>query len=384
MAFNLLNQIGESMIFRRAREVKNQLLTELDARKRVEEALRESERQLRLLLDNANDAIFYLDLQGMIQWSSHYATVVCGLAASQMAGRSIMTVLTPASALKAESRLAAVRRGEAVPPLVELEFLRPDGSTVLAEANITSIRKSGEVVGRLVVVRDITEGKRAEQALRESERRLQQLLDDRERISRDLHDNIIQTLYAIGLGLEESQRLLEEDSKTASSNLSNAIKDLNAVIRDVRSYITWSEPKIPSGRQLKAAIERLARTMEGTHLLHFRLKVDQEAADRLTPEEASHVLYIAREAMSNSLRHSKARDGIVSLQVSDENICLTVADAGEGFDTTNTARYGQGLRNMAVRAQKLDARLQIISEPGMGVRIMLDIPMVRKRALAGV
>ena len=166
--------------------------------------------------------------------------------------------------------------------------------------------------------------------------------------------------------------------------MSNAIKDLNAVIRDVRSYITWSEPKIPSGRQLKAAIERLARTMEGTHLLHFRLKVDQEAADRLTPEEASHVLYIAREAMSNSLRHSKARDGIVSLQVSDENICLTVADADEGFDTTNTERYGQGLRNMAVRAQKLDARLQIISEPGMGVRIMLDIPMVRKRVFVEV
>ena len=358
------------------------LKEEIVEQRETEEALRESEERFRLIMGHANDAIFYIDSNGVIQWSSHRAEVMTGQPRDKFISCNIVKLLTPESAVAAATPLAGVRQGETVPPLVELEFLRPDGSTVFTEANIAIVEKEAKVIGWLVAVRDITVRKRAEVALHESEQRLSQLLEDRERISRDLHDNIIQTLYAIGLGLEESQRLIGEDSKTAVSNLSNAVKELNAVIRDVRSYIAWSEPKVSGGRQLKAAIERLARTMEGTHLLHFRLKVDQEAAERLTPEEASHVLYIAREAMSNSLRHSKARDGIVSLQVSDENICLIVADAGDGFDTTNTERCGQGLHNMSVRAQKLDARLQIVSEPGLGVRIVLDIPKVRKRASA--
>jgi PAS domain S-box-containing protein len=358
------------------------LKQEIADRKRAEEALRSSEERFRLIVSHVSDAIVYLDLAGIVRWANHQAVVLSGRSMEEMVGQSFMAVLAPEAAARAEARLDAIRRGESVPPLVEFEINRPDGNLIWVEANFTSVLEDGKVVGRLLVSRDITERKQAEEALRESEQRLSQLLEDRERISRDLHDNIIQTLYAIGLGIEESQRLFGENSKPASSNLSNAIKELNSVIRDVRSYIAWSEPKVLDGRQLKAAIERLARTMEGTHLLHFRLKVDREAADKLTPEEASHVLYIVREAMSNSLRHSKARDGIVSLQVSDENICLTVADAGDGFDTTNPERYGQGLRNIAVRAQKLDARLQIVSEPGLGVRIVLDIPKVKKHASA--
>ena len=485
------------------------LRVQVAERLKVEGVLRESEERFRLIMEHANDAIFFLGLNGVVQWASRGATVLTGRTLNELLDRPFTAILAPASAAVAEARLATIRRGESVPPLVEFEMLRPDGNVVWVEANFTSVLEDGKVVGRLLVARDITERKRAEralresqeqfsnafgnasigmalvgtdgrwlqvnrslceivgyteqellattfqaithpddlaidlayvrqmlegaiqtyqmekryfhkqghivwillsvslvrdpqetplyfiaqiqaiterkraeEALRESEQRLSQLLEDRGRISRDLHDNIIQMLYAIGLGLEESQRLLGEDSKTASSNLSNAVKELNAVIRDVRSYIAWSEPKVSDGRQLKAAIERLARTMEGTHLLHFRLKVDQTAADRLTPEEASHVLYIAREAMSNSLRHSQARDGIVVLEARDGNICFVVADVGEGFDTTNTERYGQGLHNMAVRAQKLDARLQIISEPGLGVRIVLDIPKVKKHASA--
>jgi PAS domain S-box-containing protein len=494
------------------RLVIEKLNREIVERKRSEETLRESEERFRLIMEYANDAIFFLDLNGVVQWTSNQASLLTGRPMSELVGRPIVALLTPASAKVAEARLAAARRGEAVQPIVEMEVIHPTGDSVWLELNAISVTDPQKPSGRLIVARDITERKRVEEALRENEQqmrlfmlatndsiwnwdmaacsvtrsgferafgysaeevvpsvdwwkerlhpddrervlstfqdavvrgsitysyeyrfrrrdgsyavisdrayivrdgtgnpvrmlgamtditerkraevalhesgqRLNQLLDDRERISRDLHDNIIQMLYAIGLGLEESQRLLGKDSRAASSNLSHAVKELNAVIRDVRSYIAWSEPKISDGRQMKAAIERLARTMEGTDLLHFRLKVDQAAADKLTPEEASHVLYIAQEAMSNSLRHSQARDGIVVLEARDGKVCLVVADVGEGFDTTDTGRYGQGLRNMAARAQKLDARLQIISEPGLGVRIMLDIPMVKKRAPAGV
>jgi PAS domain S-box-containing protein len=355
---------------------------DIEDRKRAEEALRESQADLAEAQRVAEIGSWSFDLvRNRISWSDELYRVF-GISKSDFAG----TYETFLSRVHADDRQLVFEanrqaRSKGTPFKIEYRILLPNGELkTIRETGYASKDPEDNVVRLFGTSQDITERKLTENALRESEQRLNQLLEDRERISRDLHDNIIQMIYAIGLGLEESQRLLEEDAKAASSNLSNAIKELNAVIRDVRSYITWSEPEISDGRQLKSAIERLARTMEGTHRLHFRLKVNQEAADRLTPEEAAHVLHIAREAMSNSLRHSQARDGTVVLEARDGNIHLAVADVGVGFDTTDTGRYGQGLRNIATRARSLDARLEIISKPGLGVRIMLDIPMVKERA----
>src|SRR2546427_10579086 len=208
------------------------------------------------------------------------------------------------------------------------------------------------------------------------------LLDDRAPISRHFHDNLVQRFSAIGLGIAEGQRLIGKDSKTAVKNLSNAVKDLNAVMRDVRSYIAWSEPKILGGQQLKVAIEHLARTIKGAHLLQFRLQMDTMASSQLTPEEANHVLYIVREAMSNSLRHSRAKTGVVILQMRKGRVHLQVEDDGVGFARAVNEGTGQGLCNIRARAQELGARLEIVSEPGRGVRIALDIPKGSEHASA--
>jgi PAS domain S-box-containing protein len=356
-------------------------------RKQAEEALRESERRMRAILAGALDAVVGMDVEGIVTYWNPRSEEIFGWTRSEAVGRKMSDMIIPPQHREAHElglrHFLATGGGPVLNRRIEITALRRDGTEFPVELAI-SASKSDDSYRFTAFIADITERKQAHEALRKSGQRLNQLLDDRERISRDLHDNIIQMLYAIGLGLEDYQRVLGKGSKKAGKAISRTISDLNAVIRDVRSYIAWSEPKISDGRQLKAAIERLARTMDGTDLLHFRLKVDQAAADKLTPEEAGHVLHIAREAMSNSLRHSQARDGTVALEVRDGNICLVVADAGEGFDAADTGKYGQGLRNMDARAKKLDARLRIVSEPGLGVRIMLDIPMVRKRASAGV
>src|SRR5207249_3528836 len=154
-------------------------------------------------IEHANDAIFFLDLNGVIQWVSRGVTVLTGLARNELMGQPITTILTPHSASIAEARLAAVRRGESVPPIVETEILSPDGGSVWLELNATSVADARGLSGRLIVARDVTDRKRVEEALREREQWLSRLLEDRERISRNLHDNIIQAIYAIGMGLEE-------------------------------------------------------------------------------------------------------------------------------------------------------------------------------------
>jgi two-component system cell cycle sensor histidine kinase/response regulator CckA len=146
------------------------MMKDITERKRAEKELRESQQRFQLINDNANDAIFYLDLNGKIQWANRQASAVTGRPMTELVRRSFMDLLTPSSATVAETRLDAVRRGQSVPSVVEFELLRQDDSKVWIEANITSVKEHGETVGRLVVARDHTERKRIEQRLRQSEK----------------------------------------------------------------------------------------------------------------------------------------------------------------------------------------------------------------------
>ena len=102
--------------------------------------------------------------------------------------------------------------------------------------------------------------------------------------------------------------------------------------------------------------------------------VDAAADGQLTPEEAEHVLQIAREAMSNSRRHAHAKHGTVSLGLSDDGVTLEVSDDGDGFEPVARKHVGSGLSNMERRAQQIGARFEVISSPGKGTRIVLHIP----------
>jgi signal transduction histidine kinase len=226
----------------------------------------------------------------------------------------------------------------------------------------------------------LAQTKRAEEAMRQSEQQLRTVLEERERISRDLHDGIIQSIYAIGLSLNGCRRLLGEQPKAAAQPLTQAIDDLNVVIRDVRNYIIGLEPQVTSPEELEASLASMVRMMGADHAPSFSLTVDPQAAKQLNSEQALHLLYIAREAMSNSLRHSQARCGSVLLQLREDAVRLQVMDEGIGFDPTALLEQGQGLRNIRARSQKLGARYEVISSPGKGTQVVLDIPLENTHA----
>jgi PAS domain S-box-containing protein len=221
---------------------------------------------------------------------------------------------------------------------------------------------------------EMIERKRGEEALRDSEQRLRQALDERERLSQDLHDHVIQSIYAIGMALESCHYLMEKDPGLAARRLQSSIADLNGVMKEVRTYIEWASPTLTSSDQLREALEDLVRTIPSARPLAIRLEIDPSTGGQLTAEEATHVLQIAREAVSNSLRHSGAKTGAVSLCKTDGGLRLEVRDDGGGFDTKSGAGHGLGLRNMAARASKLGATLTVRSERGRGTQIILDIP----------
>mgnify|MGYP001611677604 CR=1 FL=1 len=113
------------------------------------------EQRFQLVVNSTSDAIIYIDSEGIIQWCNHKAEILTG--EGDLVGRSFWTFLTPESLVRAQDRLAAVKRGDAIPSLVEFEFIQKTGGAVRREANIASVQENGQIVGRVLVLRDLAE-----------------------------------------------------------------------------------------------------------------------------------------------------------------------------------------------------------------------------------
>jgi two-component system, NarL family, sensor histidine kinase DevS len=218
---------------------------------------------------------------------------------------------------------------------------------------------------------------RAKETLGQSEARLRQMFDERERMAQDLHDSTIQSLFALGLSLERCQRLVATSHQEVAAQLDRGVTGLRTIIRDLRGYIFGSELPISNGRTLEAALSSLVNDMNNAPHRHVRLELNAAALDRLTANQVQHLLPIAREAMSNSLRHSGAHSGAVSLQLHEGGVRLIVEDDGVGFDPATLQRRGHGLTNMETRIRKMGGRLEVVSGAGQGTRIVCDLPQER-------
>lgn len=216
------------------------------------------------------------------------------------------------------------------------------------------------------------------ESLRKSEEQRQQIVEERERLSRDLHDNIVQTIYAIGMRLEECKRLVRNNPNEVTAQLAQVIDGLNSVIRDVRQYITGSQRQILIGRQLRAELVELVAAIKSTEAPRFQLDVDNTAVEQLTRDEEEQVLSIAREALSNSLQHSHAQQGTIALRLANGGVRLEISDDGEGFDPQQPTKVGGGLHNMKSRARQIGAKLEIQSAPGQGTHIIVYIAKEKK------
>jgi len=166
-----------------------QLVATLDKaleKQRLARALREAEERYRLVTEHITDAVFFLDLEGRLVFGNSRGAELTGYRVEELLGTPILSLLTPTGAREAEARLDAVRAGQEVAPSFETQLVRKGGGLVWVEANLTSVTKDGKVVGCLGAARDITERKRAEQALREANQALTGLVADLEQRNREM------------------------------------------------------------------------------------------------------------------------------------------------------------------------------------------------------
>ena len=233
---------------------------------------------------------------------------------------------------------------------------------------------SGKTHRMAGIIQDITQRKLAEEELIDSQGKLRQALEDRERLSRDLHDNVIQAVYAVGMQLEMCQRLPVDNTKIIAKHLTHAISGLNGVIKDVRGYISGTGRQVTVQSGLMDGLSKLVYNVSAAGSLRICLKVDPLAAAGLIPIQVEQVLQIAREALSNVLKHSGARQGKLSLRREGNRVCLEVSDDGIGFEQPGLQTKGSGLRNMESRGRQMGANLRVFTSPGQGTRIVVVLP----------
>jgi signal transduction histidine kinase len=200
--------------------------------------------------------------------------------------------------------------------------------------------------------------------------RVMSVLDDRDRIARDLHDRVIQRIYAVGMSLQGAARMPERDQVV--ERVSRAVDELDETITQIRSSIfELGDAALPGG--LRQAILHLSRELEGT--LGSRPEVGFEGAvDNAVPQAVGdHVLAVVREGLTNASKHSGATRYAVRVVVTDR-LTLEIEDDGTGIELP-LVQPGLGLVNIRERAEKLGGVFEIHSGPRGGTRLVWTVPL---------
>jgi signal transduction histidine kinase len=208
------------------------------------------------------------------------------------------------------------------------------------------------------------------------------VLEERERIGMDLHDGIIQSIYGVGLGLEQAKLLTEADPVQARARIADAIRDLNGTIRDIRTYILDLSPRQLGDENLMTGLKRLVAEYRANTNGEVMLSGKPDELDDLPHPQALALFHICQEALANAAKHAKPRKVDVSVWVTDSRVMMEVRDDGQGLDLAGeNMRLGHGLSNMQTRAQQARGELEITSAAGQGTSVLAWVPrLVRESA----
>ena len=385
IANNLLDDpVVEGMVFNhrdvternRAEEEVRRLNEELENRvkertARLEAALAElgaSEERYRLLVESAEDyAIFMVDTDGRVLDWNMGAQRIFGYRESEIVGELGSMLFTPEdvrSGVPERELRKAREEGRAVD---ERRHVRKDGSKFWASGFVRPMRDDfGNLRGFAKVARDITERKRAEEALRDIREA------ERSRIARDLHDGVLQDLSytsaAIGLVmLQAEEAKLKEQLQAAIDAVRRGAQGLREVVNDLRL-------EDEEGRPFAEVVESLVRRNQ-TMAKHVEISMEVGGWVPSTPlgETGMQASRIIQEALTNARRHSGAKRISVSLRMDGPELIAEVADDGVGFGSETLP--GVGLSSMRERAAVIGGDLEIDSEKGWGTRVRLRIPL---------
>jgi PAS domain S-box-containing protein len=327
---------------------------------------------LRSAVDAAPDGIVVVDENGTIVFVNPMVEQLFEYERDDLVGQSVDQLVPTA----VRSQHAAYRaryieqpRARVMGSGLDLRGQKRSGAEFSVEISLSPVR-SGTRTLVIAIVRDITERLEADGELERARADLA-LVDERERIARDLHDTVVQRLFAVGLSLQGT--LARAGDEPAVERLRQSIDDIDETIRDIRSAIFSLHTRRPGGARLRDDVIGVAS--EAARMLGFEPDVafdgpiDSAASDSMR----EHLVATLREALSNVAKHAQATNVEVDVMIERNHLVLYVRDDGRGIGDQPSA--GNGLSNMSERAHGLGGSCEATSPSTGGTQIEWRVPI---------
>ena len=341
---------------------------DITERKKAEKALRESEERYRELFENAKDVIYVHNMSGIYTSVNRAAEELSGYPRKEIIGRPFWDFVAR-EYVKQTREYLCQKLDEVGETNYEIEIITKSGKRVPVEVSSRFIYEDGVPIGVQGTARDITERKRAQMALQTYSRRLIEAQEaERQRIARELHDEIGQVLTALKINLHTIQSACQTNKCLPRIEESMAIID--EAIGQVRELSFNLRPALLDDLGLTAALRWYVDQFAQRTGVRTELVSDIDAA-RLPRELEIACFRIAQEALTNIARHAHASKAAVHLKRSAAHLYVTISDNGVGFDVRNVERQvsALGLRGMSERASATKGALLINSKRDVGTQI---------------
>ncbi len=367
--------------------------------------LDDATRRLGAIVESSSDAILSVTPDGFVTTWNAGAEGIFGYTASEMIGRSILT-LVPADLHQDKVRLLASVRGAQTIHTYDAVRLTKDGRRIDVSVTLSPLKDTvGQFVGVSKVIRDISERKRAEtllqqahasmemrvhertfelsnanHSLRELSSRLMQVQEEeRSRLARDLHDEIGQLLTALKIDLQEIQS--RGPGEVRSGSLTDSLQLLDRLLTQVRTLALDLRPSLLDDLGLVPALRWYANRQAERNGWVLAFSVDGMVGRVPVPLEVA-CFRVVQEAMTNISKYARARTIDLTLRRQDQEVILIIQDDGVGFDVMvarQRARGGEsmGLLGMEERVRLAGGTLAISSTPDRGTKLQLCFPLTQ-------
>jgi two-component system sensor histidine kinase UhpB len=355
--------------------------------RQAEERLKESEERFRILFETAGSFISVADTDGRLLELNPEAERLSGWQRQEVLEKSFLKLFVPQAYEKAvKEDFQKVLSGQETRGFEMPLKLRDGGERPFLWNVNRLLGKDGEVLGVMAVGQDITAQKRAEGDLRESEQKLRLLTtqilnaqeDERKRISRELHDELGQSLTVLKLGLRGVNRYLSEPPEI-KEELDNIALYLDETIEKVRRLSRALSPAILEDLGLVPALKYLMDEFSPHYTINHDFAI--EDLDHLFPKEAQIIIFrIFQESLTNIAKHAQASKVHLAIRQADGEVLFEVEDDGQGFEVgmilnRSSMNKGLGVAALYERAKMLGGSLQIQSRKGWGTRITCAVPV---------
>ncbi len=357
--------------FRHARERRIALET-------IQHELQLSEQRYRSLFEDAHDAIWLQDMEGNITGSNAANKALTGYDVAEIVGMDVRQFLSPEALEYAKEIRRRLIEQKSPGETYDQKIKRKDGVEATVRLSSSVIRRNGKPVGFQHIARDITEEQRQKENQRlylEQVTRAQEL--ERKRISRELHDDTIQSLVVLSRQLDALASSKENIPEATRRRLEELWQQSNNIMQGVRRLSQDLRPAALDRLGLLPAIQMLAD--DTANYSNIPIKVKVIGTERRLGEEVELVLFrIVQEALRNVWRHSAATKGEVTVEFTNYKVKITISDNGKGFELPPTVgdftKDGKlGLAGMEERARLVGAILTAASQAGKGTTVAIEL-----------